>query len=252
MRAILTIAKWMIYVGAAGWAVTIYLMLRLPPPSDIRPELYREPVQTLKASSPPFSFAYKGNTVQVVPMADYYLWGLVVSHNDPSAWYMFDISHDDVSPNVNDVCVIWGSNVQQEAYQRVSFHNDDNFCVAKWRAGDALNEDQLSNNHLITDNPVLRERIRNVHIGDQVYIKGMLVNYTEPSKSWGGRFRNTSLTRTDRGDGACEIIYVQDIQVLRSYNYLWAVLHTLCLWACLGALVFRTLLLIAAPRATMR
>lgn len=239
------IARWLTYLAVAGWVVTAFLMTRLPPMGDIQQSLYRQPVQTARPSYGAFNFRYNGQNITVVPQADYYLWGLVVSHNDPTTWWRFDISHDDKSPNVRDICVLWGSNLQHTTYEDVSFHNEDNFCLWRWKPGVALNEDEISNNHLVTGNDAIRERIRNIHIGDQVYIKGMLVNYSEAR--WNGRFRNTSMTRTDRGDGACEIIYVQDVQVLSSYNGPWAALHELCFMGFIAMVLLRIIMFFMRP-----
>ncbi len=44
------------------------------------------------------------------PVADFELWGLVVSHNNPTAFY--DIYHDRNSVDTRDLGVIWGENLR--------------------------------------------------------------------------------------------------------------------------------------------
>lgn len=68
-------------------------------------------------------------------------------------------------------------------------------------------ETQSSNNHLIAENSMIKDKFRYLHVGQLIEIKGYLVNIKEAKWSW-----NTSLTREDTGDGACEIIYVTSIK----------------------------------------
>lgn len=236
MNPAFTFAKWTLWLCAIGWIATTFLMTRLPPGAYIRQDLLNQPTQ-IPLTQESFNFNYKNHSIQVQPVAGYTLWGLVVSHNDPGAWYAFDLSHDEASPNTRDVCLLWGDNLKQNDYRDIKFHSDDNFCLYSYGADvQHFNEDEISNNHLITDNDDIRRRIASLHIGDQVFIKGMLVNYKEPSAAWQGQMRNTSTVRTDRGNGACEIIFVQDLKVIDSYNGPWATLHNLCFWGFLTLL----------------
>lgn len=49
---------------------------------------------------------------------------------------------------------------------------------AAWAAFDSL---QLSNNHLVSDDALLREAVLDVGIGDQIRVRGWLASYTGPS-----------------------------------------------------------------------
>src|SRR5690606_31174924 len=76
--------------------------------------------------------------------------------------------------------------------------------------------DGMSNNHLISDDADIRERLRDVRIGDQVRIRGQLASY----ESSAGK-RGTSITRDDTGDGACETIYVEEFEIIASAPRGW-------------------------------
>jgi hypothetical protein len=77
----------------------------------------------------------------------------------------------------------------------------------------------LANNHLLADRPSIVARLRSVRIGDQVRIRGALAEY---SHNHGFAFtRGTSVTRDDTGNGACETIYVQEVEVLRAGGGSW-------------------------------
>ncbi len=65
-----------------------------------------------------------------------------------------------------------------------------------------------------------------VRKGDQVHLKGWLVSYGIKDTPYR---RVSSTTRTDRGNGACETIFVTDFEVLKKANEEWHVLFKLSL-----------------------
>lgn len=220
-------------------------MQRLPPLESVKNDLRRDPIQTV-AGTPSFKITYKGQTTDVFPQAEYQLWGMVVSHNDPFVWYTFDIAHDESSLDTRDFCVIWGDNIWKADYHNVHVHNDDNFCITRWRSGThGFVNEKLSNNHLITNDEAIRKRISEVQIGDQIYLRGKLVNYSEDR--WSGGVRRSSLNRTDTGNGACEVLFVEELRILSSYNRLWAMAHHYSLYGIGGALVMMLVLFFLAP-----
>ncbi len=73
---------------------------------------------------------------------------------------------------------------------------------------------QSSNNHLIPSTRELEKQVKKLRTGDHVRIKGYLVNI-DGTKSDGSTFWwNSSTTREDTGDGACEVFYVTELQWL--------------------------------------
>ena len=99
----------------------------------------------------------------------------------------------------------------------------------------------LSNNHLLADRPSIVAKLRDVHIGDQVRIRGRLSQYAH---NHGFAFmRGTSLTRDDTGNGACETIYVQEVEVLRTGGGPWRWL----MWPAIGLIVAGVVLWLRAP-----
>ncbi len=86
--------------------------------------------------------------------------------------------------------------------------------MAAWKSFDG---EQLSNNHLITSDEFVKDALSNVNIGDQIRIRGQLVNYKYPQ---GGQ-RTTSTIRTDSENGACETIYVEQVDILHTYTGVW-------------------------------
>ena len=202
----------------------------LPGPDAIQPVVLNEPVQ-LDTEREPFDFEYKNQRFLVEPVAEYELWGLVVSHNNIMA--VSDLVHDASSIDTKDLCVVWGQNITEGDYQKAEYRSGQFVCYVRWRHGEKFFGDALSNNHLIMDNQALRDVLAQVRVGDQIHLKGMLANYRrDDTKYW----RRSSTTRTDTGDGACETIFYEDIEILQRGGVLWYTLYSLSRWG-LGLIV---------------
>ncbi|MBR4224385.1 MAG: hypothetical protein IKR73_06210 [Oscillospiraceae bacterium] len=73
---------------------------------------------------------------------------------------------------------------------------------------------QSSNNHLIPMDGIAKRDIMKIKTGDHIRIKGYLVD-VYGSKPDGSYFTwNSSVSREDTGNGACEVIYVTDVYFL--------------------------------------
>ncbi len=71
-----------------------------------------------------------------------------------------------------------------------------------------------ANMHIIPANPVLTQRLRNLQVGDLIEMRGWLVNVA--GDNW---HIETSLSRDDRGAGACEVVYVLSLQKINSQQH---------------------------------
>jgi hypothetical protein len=67
-----------------------------------------------------------------------------------------------------------------------------------------------ANMHMVPSTAELADRLRAIHAGDLVDIRGYLIEIKFPD---GGTWRS-SLTRTDTGNGACELVWVDDVTKL--------------------------------------
>jgi len=178
-----------------------------------------DPRQTRTARQS-FDASWDGKDYLVEPEYDYDLVGMIVSyrHHDNNS-RMHRLADDHL--NMLDVCVVWGNNAGGAQLDKIDFWNGIFTCNIKTRnqeAWDSFDMNQLSNNHLISDNEDIRDRVRKVKIGDQVRIRGVLAAYESP----GGR-RGTSTVRTDTGDGACETIYVDQFEIVRPATSPWRI-----------------------------
>jgi hypothetical protein len=71
-------------------------------------------------------------------------------------------------------------------------------------------EQSSANMHMIPADAGVRGALKRVRKGQLVHIEGFLVDASRP----GGWHWNTSLTRGDTGAGACELVYVESLQII--------------------------------------
>lgn len=164
---------------------------------------------------------------EIVPLYEYELSGLVVSYRLHNAKHgVHRLTKDHL--NVADICIIWGENATELPLTKFKFWNMEFTCYVQSKSDlwKRFNGNELSNNHLITGDPYVRDAIRDVRIGDQVTIKGWLAEYRNLQT---GGLRGTSTVRTDKGNGACETILVDEIDIVKSYTSKWRVVMYLSL-----------------------
>ena len=202
-------------------SVSYYKKGVLPAASELRPEVLQAPRQT-KTSVAPFQLTYRGQSYSVQPVAQYEISGVLVSHNSPAGFG--DIYHDENSVDLRDVCLVWGENVKSGAYLRGQYWSESFTC--NWKFRDAVSyghfqSNEISNNHLLASDARVQQEIRSLHIGDQVELKGLLVNYAPLNNP--ERVRSSSLVREDQGNGACEVMFVERVRRLRAATPAWYV-----------------------------
>jgi hypothetical protein len=215
----------------------------LPPQAGLNPVLLEEPLQG-PVRKPGFQTRAGGIEYTVQPLYRYELSGLVVSRHDSKAWW--DYAHAEWKDELNavDLCVVWGNNVASGAYLLLDYSSDQWTChvqTGSSEAWQAFDPAALSNNHLLTDQPELARRMREVRIGDQIHLRGYLAEYSH--KIGAGFHRGTSVTRQDTGNGACETIYVEEFEILAPGGQPWRSLR----WPAAIALVISLLLWLREP-----
>lgn len=224
---------------ALGW----WRAGKLGGPQTIVTQALAAPRQT-PTDRAPFEFPYRGRACRVRPVATYELWGLVVSHNDIES--VADIYHDRSSVDTKDLCVVWGDNLRRDDYRRVKFWSGPFTCYFRIPDGARLALDGVGNNHLITDRPRARSAIAAVHVGDQVHLQGLLVDYQ--MDDWEDFWRQTSTVRNDSG---CEVVFVESLEVVRRGTPGWYLLKRLGVWtAVLSAAAWLALFAHEATRGT--
>ena len=207
----------------------------LPRNIDYQPGTLNEPSQ---APTPKEPFNTKFNDVDylIEPEYDYDLQGVVVSfrHHDKNS-RMHLQANDHL--NMMDVCVIWGGNATNRLIHKFDFWNGVFTCNVKTsdqEAWESFSMNELSNNHLISDNEYIREDVSKIRIGDQIRVRGWLAGYKSPL----GGIRGTSTTRDDTGDGACETIFVSKFDIVQPATSYWRISMYASMVLLIGGLLF--------------
>lgn len=222
-RDVAALNKYVFVPALVILGLTFFLRNNLRSIGNIRPAVLKEPAQTQPAGSAPFRFEKNGYDFTLTPLYDYEISGLVVSKLNYDAWYSF---YKTDKTFTTDLCLIWGENVRNNIYKKpgIRFSQDQRWCWCSMDKQLGFNFQEMSNNHLVVNDKRVAAKIRAVNVGDQVRIKGQLVDiyakltgrpdtYDYNEIRW-----HTSTTRLDSGAGACEVIYVKDIDILSKGN----------------------------------
>jgi hypothetical protein len=127
---------------------------------------------------------------------------------------------DTISPAVPyDLFLAWGELADPDIGGKLTWEQSDRrgqvSGALSEAGGDLTTTDvitHVSNNHIIPANSRIRQGLDTIQPGDLVRIDGRLVDIRMVS---GNRILSvhTSKSRTDQGDGACEIIYAEHLRV---------------------------------------
>ncbi|MEO0447539.1 MAG: hypothetical protein AAF191_15810 [Verrucomicrobiota bacterium] len=171
------------------------------PPGVMVPD---EPFQEEIAS--PVSFPFRG--AQITPLAEFDLSAKVLSRRD----YRFD--HGAPLAPV-DLALGWGLMSDQKVVDTLDISQDGRWFFWTGSAKSPPEEEvsrHSANMHLIPANQWVRSQLKKVRRGQVVHLTGKLVSVRgKDGMTW-----DSSLTRTDTGDGACEVIYVERFAITRS------------------------------------
>jgi len=194
----------------------------MPAAAKVLPSLDEAPRQTA-TNAAPFDISARGQRYTITPRFKYELDGMVVSTHDSSS--PSDKVHAEAKDHVNvvDLCVVWGSTLREEMHKEYNYNNNETFCFASPKSEKSRLFDlaTMSNNHIVTNSPSVAAELRKLRPGDQIHLSGLLVNYSRKDEGGGSWTRVTSTVRTDTGDGACEVVFISELEMLRPYENIW-------------------------------
>jgi len=219
----------------------------LPEPGFYDLSALEDPRQT-PTEAQAFTTTANDQQYTITPQYAYELDGVIVSYNNADGFG--DIWHHKRwldFLNLRDLCVIWGDNVGTGVYQKLKFSHDTWTCWVSWpdaETGAQFKGNQLSNNHLLAENPQIKAVLKDAEVGDHIRLKGVLAEYANSSN---GFFRGTSTIREDTGNGACETVYLDQFEIVHKANRHLRRLYRLSSWLSLIFGIGFVVLFVVAP-----
>ncbi len=213
-----SVNKYVFMVSAALFAFSFTPRDNYKGITDIDPALFDPPSQTRAVDTAPVKITRDSIHYLLKPLAEYSVSALVVSKSDYSLF-----SNKTERLFTIDLALIWGANVKTGVFRdkAISFKQDMRWGFVSWTRPLEFNFDEFSNNHLVIADKAIRGRARTISPGDQVKIKGELVSLDAIPFGNAGKDVSaingwtSSTNRSDSGAGACEIIYVKDLEILK-------------------------------------
>lgn len=167
------------------------------------------PVQEMVEGAEPVRLASGGYDWEIRPLARFSAGGIVVGRER----YHFGWAADLVPC---DVALAWGDLVASGAYRDLSWSQGNRWYFWRWSGSFPYDNTFIgrhsANVHVIASTTTLRRSVCSLDSGDLVKLTGFLVHAEGHSGNdhvvW-----SSSLSRDDSGDGSCELLYLDSLQV---------------------------------------
>ena len=117
-----------------------------------------------------------------------------------------------------DLALGWGPMSDQRVLDRITTTQSMRFYWFEYKLPPPISKEEIiahsTNMHIIPSTPALASQCKSLRTGTLVHLDGDLVEATAPNfRTW-----RSSLSRTDTGNGACELIWLKKLSVLSSSN----------------------------------
>jgi len=187
-------------VFAGYWLVSRPSAAGAGDPVDWSEEPYQE-----ETDEEPFEIETRKGTVTLAPLADFEVSAVVAG----AERYRLD-GGAFLSPV--DLALTWGELPEEPYKSQVSYDQSARFYY--WRVPTReldlrYIQQHSSNMHMIPGSPNVRRALLAVDPGDEVRVSGLLV-YASMADGYNWK---SSLSRTDSGPGACELVWVEELQI---------------------------------------
>ena len=188
-------------VAAMVWAYVQFLGARTYPPGIL---VKNDPVQVM-IDTPMDALQKSGFSLK--PLARYTIDARILHTKHYWIGYVSSLVP-------YDVAIGWGPMSDQAVLDKLTISQGNRFYFYEWKGSPPIPMDQIfcqsANMHLIPSTSAVRSAIAWLRPGDIVRMRGFLVEATDPANPGMPPWRS-SLSRTDTGNGACEIMWVESI-----------------------------------------
>jgi hypothetical protein len=169
----------------------------------------RDPIQTSYKSDEPIVREIKNGHFTITPVAEYKISGMVVGKETYSSGWDGKISPIDLA-------IAWGKLAEPVYGRYITYSQRNRWYFYQYKAGSPFDNSYVishsANNHIIPANENIRRAVKTIGKKDKVVLEGFLVNikgtYKGQTVIW-----NTSLSKTDTGDGSCKLFYVSKVRI---------------------------------------
>jgi hypothetical protein len=185
-----------------SYLVGDYIYLTVSEP-EISITVKRDPIQS-ETSKRKFTIDH----FNVEPLYDYSVQALVLSKKEYTNGKEGELSK-------YDLALGWKEMSKMENVKKINITQRKRWYF--WKVKEMFMprkdiEHNSANHHIIPSNKLVELKLEEVNKHDVVELKGHLVKITDQEdKQW---FWKSSTSRTDTGDGACELFYVTDIVIV--------------------------------------
>ncbi|PIN69914.1 hypothetical protein COV93_03695 [Candidatus Woesearchaeota archaeon CG11_big_fil_rev_8_21_14_0_20_43_8] len=146
----------------------------------------------------------------IKPVASYALEGIIVTktkYSDRWAW---------LAPY--DLGIAWGKITEKNHSKNIRYTTPYRATYFTYSGGPLSVKEiftMASNNHIIAANITIERQVAALKVGDVILLKGYLVDVDGKADNSAYRYWHTSLRRDDQGDGACEVFYVESVEMIK-------------------------------------
>ncbi len=169
----------------------------------------QDPIQTSYKSDVPIIREFKNGLFTITPIAEYKISGVMVSKETYSSEWEGKISPADLA-------MVWGKLAEPEYDRYITYSQRNRWYFYKYKPGSPFDNAYVishsGNHHIIPANENVHRAIKTIKRKEKVVLEGFLVNikgtYKGRTVTW-----NTSLSRTDTGNGSCELFYVSKVRI---------------------------------------
>lgn len=160
--------------------------------------------------SPPRSIPYQRGRLNL--LASYTITARVLA----SETYSLD-KGSEIAPI--DLALGWGPMASEAVSDKLNITQGNRFYHYRWNNYPPIPPERIvdssANVHMVPANDNIESALKSLAEGQVVTLKGYLVHYREDHSDGSWWEWRSSMTRSDSGDGACEVLYVEDVVAYR-------------------------------------
>lgn len=186
-------------IALVGYGISSYLKPKSYPPGVL---IESEPVQSTLSGDVP-KFAKAG--FEITPLARF--------ETDARVLHTKRYRSDAVAKLAPfDLALGWGPMSDQQVLDQLEISQTNRFFFWEYQKAPPIPKDEITrhatNTHLIPATDEVYNRIAAAREGDLIHLSGFLIEANKPQMPpW-----RSSLSRTDSGKGACEIVWVESLE----------------------------------------